>query len=142
MNIVISGVFTGQKFNFSRLPFNIFPLLLSFLSCCRPVVKSKILNSSGQLHIMGFSFVITPVAIILELIVFIMGGYAGCVLKKRYGYLFGFTFFVFALFDFFGAQGISADVLSILNIVAIISALGGMYLIVKENAPRVKSSYL
>jgi hypothetical protein len=91
---------------------------------------------------MEISSVVTPIAIILELALFAMGVYAGSVLKKRYGYLFGFTFLVFALFDYFGTLGISASTLSALNIIAILSAIAGMYLVIRENAPRVKYNTL
>lgn len=86
--------------------------------------------------------VITPVAIILELVIFVMGIYTGYVLKKSYGYLFGFTFLVFSLFDYFGTVGIPDNVLSVLNIIAIFSALAGMYQVIKENKPRVKYNSL
>ncbi len=91
---------------------------------------------------MELSPVITPVAIILELIIFIMGVYAGYALKKTYGYLFGFTFLVFALFDYLGTLGVPADTLSLLNIIAILSALAGIYQILKDSAPRVKYNTL
>jgi len=84
---------------------------------------------------MAISFVLTPVAIVLELAVFLMGVYAGYALKKRYGYLFGFTFFVFSLFDYFSSLGISADVLAVLNIIAILAAVGGMFFLIKETLP-------
>lgn len=86
---------------------------------------------------MAISFVLTPVAIVLELAVFLMGVYAGYTLKKRYGYLFGFTFFVFSLFDYFSSLGISADILAVLNIIAILAAIGGMYFVIKENTSRI-----
>jgi hypothetical protein len=91
---------------------------------------------------MELSSVITPVAILLELIIFVAGVYAGYVLKKNWGYLFGFTFLVFAFYDYFGTLGISADILSLLNIIAILAALAGMYQIIKENAPRGKYTSL
>jgi hypothetical protein len=91
---------------------------------------------------MEISSVITPIAIILELVIFIMGLHLGYILKKTYGYLFAFTFLVFALFDYFGTLGIPANILSVLNIIAILSALAGIYQIIKENAPRVKYNTL
>jgi len=91
---------------------------------------------------MELSSIITPVAILLELIIFVAGVYAGYVLKKFYGYLFGFTFLVFALFDYFGTLDVPADVLPLLNIIAILSALAGIYQVIKENTPRVKLTSL
>jgi len=91
---------------------------------------------------MAISFVITPAAILLELVIFFMGVYAGYILKKNWGYLFGFTFLVFALYDYFGSLGIPADTLSLINIIAILFALAGMYRVIKESAPRVKYNSL
>ena len=91
---------------------------------------------------MAISFIITPAAILLELVIFVMGVYAGYILKKNWGYLFGFTFLIFAFYDYFGTWGISADILSLLNIIAILAALAGMYRVMKENAPRVKYNSL
>jgi len=81
---------------------------------------------------MALSAVITPVAMLLELVICVLGLYAGYALKKSYGYLFAVTFLLFALFDYLNAAGVSADTLSILNVIAILAALCGMYLVVKE----------
>jgi hypothetical protein len=81
---------------------------------------------------MALSAVITPVAMLLELVVCAMGLYAGYALKKTFGYLFAVTFLVFALFDYLGSTGISADILAILNVIAVLAALAGMYLVLLE----------
>ena len=39
---------------------------------------------------------------------------------------------VYAAFDYMGAMGVSADILSVLNIIAILAAFAGMYLVIKE----------
>jgi len=81
---------------------------------------------------MAVSLYTTPVAIILEFLIFIMGMYAGYYLKKTCGYLFGCMFFIFAIFDFLGAMSISTDILSSLNILAILMGLAGMYVLIRE----------
>jgi hypothetical protein len=81
---------------------------------------------------MALSAVITPVAMILELVICAMGVYAGYGLKKNYGYLFALTFLLFALFDYLNALGISADTLAVLNLIAILAALAGMYLVIQD----------
>jgi len=52
--------------------------------------------------------------------------------EKDHGYLFAVTFLLFALFDLLNSSGFSADTLAILNVIAILAALAGMYLVVKE----------
>jgi len=81
---------------------------------------------------MALSAIITPIAMLLELVICVMGLYAGYAKKKTCGYLFAVTFLLFALFDYLGQTGIGADTLAVLNIVAVLAALGGMYLIVQE----------
>ncbi len=81
---------------------------------------------------MALSVVITPVAMFLELVVCAMGLYAGYALKKTFGYLFAVTFLLFALFDYLSSAGISADTLAMLNVIAILAALAGMYLVLQE----------
>lgn len=81
---------------------------------------------------MALSAIITPVAVLLELIICVMGIYAGYAKKKTYGYLFAMTFLLFALFDYLGQAGVGEDTLAILNIVAVLAALGGMYLVIQE----------
>jgi expansin (peptidoglycan-binding protein) len=81
---------------------------------------------------MALSTVITPVAMILELVICVMGLYAGYALKKTFGYLFAVTFLLFALFDYLGSTGVSADTLAILNLAAILAALAGMYLVIQD----------
>jgi hypothetical protein len=81
---------------------------------------------------MALSAVITPVAILLELVICVMGIYAGYARKITFGYLFAVTFLLFALFDYLGQIGIEADTLAILNILAVLAALIGMYMVVQE----------
>ncbi len=81
---------------------------------------------------MALSTVITPLAMLLELVICAMGVYAGYGLKKTYGYLFALTFLLFALFDYLNSMGISADTLAILNLIAILAALAGMYLVIRD----------
>jgi len=81
---------------------------------------------------MAVSLYTTPLAILLELLIFGMGIYAGYYLKKTCGYLFGCTFFIFAIFDFLGAMSVSTDILSSLNILAILMGIAGMYVLIKE----------
>jgi hypothetical protein len=81
---------------------------------------------------MVLSAVITPVAMLLELVVCAMGLFAGYARKKTFGYLFAVTFFLFAVFDYLGSIGVSADTLAVLNVIAILAALTGMYLVLQE----------
>ena len=81
---------------------------------------------------MTYSAILTPLAIAIEIVIVIMGIYAGYFRKKTFGYFFAFTFMVYAAFDYMGAMGVSADILSVLNIIAILAAFAGMYLIIKE----------
>ena len=84
---------------------------------------------------MAVSVVLTPVAIVLELVIFVMALYAGFALKKNWGWLFAVTFLIFGLFDLLGSFDISADILSVLNIIAVVAAVAGMYLLIRENCP-------
>jgi len=81
---------------------------------------------------MALSAVITPVAMLLEVIICAMGVYAGYALKKTFGYLFAVTFLLFALFDYLNSVGLSADTLAILNLIAILAGLSAMYIILQE----------
>lgn len=81
---------------------------------------------------MALSPVLTPVAMLLELVICVLGLYAGYAKKKTYGYLFAVTFLLFAIFDYLGQAGFSADTLTIVNLVAVLAALAGMYLVVRE----------
>ena len=81
---------------------------------------------------MALSTVITPVAMLLELVIGVLGLYAGYSLKKTYGYLFAATFLLFALFDYLGQAGLNADSLAIVNLVAVLAALAGMYLVLQN----------
>lgn len=82
---------------------------------------------------MALSPIVTPIAMLLELVVCVLGLYVGYAKKKTYGYLFAVTFLLFALFDFFSQAGLDADTLSFVNLVAILTALAGMYLMFQEN---------
>jgi hypothetical protein len=81
---------------------------------------------------MSLAPVLTPITIALELAICCMGVYAGYARKKAYGYLFAATFLIFALFDYFGSIGVSMDLLSVLNIIAVLASLAGMYLVIRE----------
>jgi len=81
---------------------------------------------------MALSTLITPVAMLLELVICVLGLYAGYALKKTYGYLFAVTFLLFALFDYLGQIGLDADTLSLVNVIAVLAAVAGMYLVVQE----------
>ena len=87
---------------------------------------------------MALSVIFTPISIVLELIVFGMAFYAGLALKKNWGWLFAVTFLIFGLFDLLGTFAVSADILSVLNILAVLAATGGMYLLIRENCPCCK----
>ena len=81
---------------------------------------------------MALASFITPVAMVLEMAIFVMGLYIGYARKKTFGYLFAVTFLLFALFDYLNTMGIPADTLAILNLVAILAALAGMYLVIRD----------
>nr|WP_319377141.1 hypothetical protein [uncultured Methanoregula sp.] len=81
---------------------------------------------------MTYSAVLTPLAVVLELVLFLMGVYAGYFRKKTFGYCFAATFLIFAVFDVLGSTGVSSDILSILNIIAILASVTGMYLVIRE----------
>jgi len=78
---------------------------------------------------MSVTDILTPLSIAGELIIVAIGCYAGVVQKKQAGYLFALTFLIFALYDYFNVIGFGADTLAVLNIIAVISALGGMVLL-------------
>ncbi len=82
---------------------------------------------------MTISTVITQVAMLLELVVCAMGLYAGYAKKKTFGYLFAVAFLLFALFDYIGTYtSVTAGPRSVVNVIAVLAALAGMYLIVKD----------
>ena len=81
---------------------------------------------------MALSPVLTPVAMLIELVICGLGIYAGYSKKKMYGYLFALTFLLFALFDFLNTSGVSADICAALNLVAVLAALAGMYMIMQD----------
>ena len=82
---------------------------------------------------MALSPALTSVAMLMELIICILGIYTGYAKKKTYGYLFAITFLLFALFDYLGQTGMSADALAIVNLVAVLAALCGMYLVFQDS---------
>jgi lipopolysaccharide export LptBFGC system permease protein LptF len=81
---------------------------------------------------MALSLILTPVAMLLELVICCFGIYEGYVRKKIYGYFFAVTFLLFAFFDLLSSVGVSADTLAILNVLAVVSALGGIWILVQE----------
>jgi len=82
---------------------------------------------------MALSSFLTPVAMLLELVICVLALYLGFAKKKAYGFLFAVTFLLFGLFDFFGTLGIPADILALVNVIAVLAALAGMYLVLQEN---------
>ena len=82
---------------------------------------------------MALSPVLTPVAVLLELVVCILGLYAGYAKKKTCGYFFAITFLLFAAYDFLGQAGLSDETLAIVNIIAVLAGLGGMYFVLQES---------
>lgn len=60
---------------------------------------------------MALSPILTPVAMLLERVICVLGLYAGYAKKKIYGYLFAVTFLLFGLFDYIGQIGLDADTL-------------------------------
>jgi hydrogenase/urease accessory protein HupE len=82
---------------------------------------------------MALSPIITPVAMLLELVICALGIWVGYAKKKNYGYLFAVTFLLFALFGYLGQAGLDADSLAVVNLVAVLAGLGGMYLVFQEN---------
>jgi hypothetical protein len=81
---------------------------------------------------MALSLFVTPAAMLLELVICVLGLYAGYARKKAYGYLFAVTFLLFALFDYLGQAGLNANSLAIVNLVAVLAALAGMYLVLQD----------
>ncbi len=81
---------------------------------------------------MALAELLTPITIAIQLLIFIAGCYAGYKLKIEAGYLFALAFLLFALFDTMSLMGYGSDLLSIINIIASLSALGGIYLLVKQ----------
>ncbi|MCQ1537456.1 hypothetical protein FTO68_00330 [Methanocalculus taiwanensis] len=81
---------------------------------------------------MALAEMLTPVSIVIQLIIAIIGCYAGFKLKIEAGFLFALTFLLFAVYDITSMMGYGSDMLSIINIIASLSALGGVYLLVKK----------
>lgn len=76
--------------------------------------------------------ILTPVSIVIEFLIVIIGCYAGLVLKKQAGFFFAVAFLLFGLYDFFYIIGIGPDIIAIINLIAILSALGGISLLAKR----------
>ena len=76
--------------------------------------------------------ILTPISIIIEFLVVIVGCYIGGVLKKPAGYLFAVAFLLFALYDYFNIIGLGPDLIAVVNIIAVLAALGGITLIAKK----------
>jgi uncharacterized membrane protein YjgN (DUF898 family) len=81
---------------------------------------------------MALSALVTPFTVLLELVIGVLGIYAGYAKKKMYGYLFAVTFLLFALFDYLGQIGMDDDTLAIVNIIAVLAALIGIYMVIQE----------
>ena len=77
--------------------------------------------------------ILTPISIVIEFLIVIIGCYAGLVLKKPAGYLFAVTFLLFGLYNFFYIIGIGPDIIAIINIIAVLTALGGISLLARRS---------
>jgi len=75
---------------------------------------------------------LTPLAIIIEFLVTIVGLYCGAVLKRPAGYFFAVTFLIFGVYDYLFMFGIGQDLLAFLNFIAVLSALGGIIFLTKK----------
>ena len=85
---------------------------------------------------MGVSEYITPVVMLMEIAIAFMGIYAGYTLKKTYAYLFGLSFLVFAVYDYLDLTGMSSGRLSVVNLVAVLAAVIGMYLVISGSTQK------
>ena len=81
---------------------------------------------------MNLADILTPVSIVLEFLIAIVGCYAGAVLKKPAGYFFAVTFLLFGLYDYLSFLGIGKDLIAVVNLIAVLAALGGISLIVRR----------
>jgi presenilin-like A22 family membrane protease len=81
---------------------------------------------------MVLSDILMPVSIIIEFIIVIIGCYAGVVKKRLAGYLFAVTFLLFGLYDYLTIISIGPDLMAVVNIIAVLAALGGISLIAKK----------
>lgn len=75
---------------------------------------------------------LTPLAIIIEFLVTIVGLYCGAVLKRPVGYFFAVTFLIFGVYDYLFMFGGGQDLLAFLNFIAVLSALGGIIFLTKK----------
>lgn len=81
---------------------------------------------------MPLAGILNPISILIQLIIVIIGCYAGYRLKIEAGYLFALAFLLYLVYDVVHILGDGAEMLSIINILASLSALGGIYLLVKQ----------
>jgi hypothetical protein len=70
---------------------------------------------------------------VLEIVIVLLGIYAGYAQKRPFGYLFAITFLFFAMYDYLAQLGISFEFLASLNVIGILAGVGGMYLLVLEH---------
>ncbi|GAB6286662.1 MAG: hypothetical protein STSR0009_28640 [Methanoregula sp.] len=75
---------------------------------------------------------LTPLSIVIEFLVTIIGLYCGAVLRRPAGYFFAVTFLIFGMYDYLFMFGVGQDMLSFLNFVALLSALGGIIFLAKK----------
>jgi hypothetical protein len=78
---------------------------------------------------MSLPDILTPLAMVLELLVVIFGVYVGYKLKKPFGYLLAVSFLLFALYDLFESTGLSADAMSVINLFAALTAFWAILMI-------------
>ncbi len=76
--------------------------------------------------------ILMPVSIAIEFVIVIIGCYAGAVKKKPVGYFFAVTFLLFGLYDYLTIIGIGPDLMAVVNIIAVLAALGGISLIARR----------
>jgi hypothetical protein len=77
--------------------------------------------------------ILTPISIVIEFLIVLVGCYAGMVLKKPAGYLFAVTFLLFGMYDFFYIIGISPDIIASINLIAVLAALWGISLLARRS---------
>lgn len=77
--------------------------------------------------------ILTPLSIVIEFLVTIVGLYCGAVLKRPAGYFFAVTFLIFGLYDYLFMFGVGPDLLSFINFIALLSALGGIIFLTKKS---------
>jgi uncharacterized membrane protein len=85
---------------------------------------------------MSIPEMLTPIAMLVEVLVVVLGFYLGYKCKKRSGYLLAIAFLLFALYDYLESAGLSEDAMAVINLVAATSALGAVFLMVKGEPTR------